>query len=241
MKVSLKYQLYENRIAVSIFYFVILCLFLTIYVSVLANPQSTGNFGGMEMSSAIFLFVVGLNSFKETFHMLLQNGVSRRTMFISRISSFAILCAGLTTIDYIFLRIGQIVSSSTNGRFNMQGIFKQIYHGRNNIVEQLLYTLFMYSMFMAVGFFITIAYYRMSKAMKTFVSIAVPGTIFVILPIIDSSITDGRITRSILKTFDYALGITDRNPFHAIITFILVYIVCMVISWLMMRKAVTKN
>lgn len=88
-RASYRYQVFDNLKAIYVFYFVVLCvdalIFVTAYMSHTQTGNASGQFSGMELSTAIFLFIAGLCSFKEAFGMLIQNGVSRKSIFIGRI------------------------------------------------------------------------------------------------------------------------------------------------------------
>src|SRR5665647_391197 len=135
-KSSIKYQLSEMKSPVAIFYFIMFCIlvlgftFKTIGVvsingsSVFSNSSLSGpGFTGMEAVSAIFLFVCGLNSFKEFFRMLTQNGLSRKTIFAGRIITFLALCAGMAVIDKFILVVGKIIAAQLPGT-HFAGLFE---------------------------------------------------------------------------------------------------------------------
>ena len=71
----------------------------------------------------VFLFIAGLNSFKENFGMLLQNGVSRRTMFTGRLLTMVSLCVGMTLMDRALLLLFRGVSALTDNSVAFGMIF----------------------------------------------------------------------------------------------------------------------
>ena len=248
MKASLKYQLIDYKKPVMIFYFVIFCVISLFYVgaviTIKGNSSDYTKIGGLEMTTVIFLFVAGLNSFKDTFRMLLQNGVSRKTVFVGNIVTAAIVSFGMAIIDYIILLVGKQISLG-NDRLFIEGMFEQLYPARvgvdSMLIESLLLNFFLYTSAIAIGYFITILYYRMSKAAKTIVSIGVPVGVFFLMPIIDSTITNGKIMYTIREILDFSFGITKSSPIHAVVTLFLTFILFSALSWLFMRKAVEKN
>ena len=245
LKVTIKYQLSEYKKPVIIFYFVIICVITLMFTLTRCFDSTTSKFGGMEMSSIIFLFVMGLNSFKESFRMHLQNGVSRKTMVIGKMISAVVVCVGMAFIDRIIALIGQWVASS-NEKLIYQGILEQLYT-RSNIgsvqtqLEGFLFNICIYLAVFTIGYFITIAYYRMNNALKIAVSVGVPAGLFIILPIVDVSITGGRISKALSSMLDFAFGFSKGNPYYAMVTGILMFAVFNGLSWLMVRKAVDKN
>jgi len=78
-KAAVKYRFYDYWKALLIFYIVIAASLVFMFVfSALTrdNPEFRGSVQGLEIASVIFLFVLGLNSFKDVFMMFMQNGIS---------------------------------------------------------------------------------------------------------------------------------------------------------------------
>ena len=136
LKATYKYQLREYKNSVIIYYLVVVLVYIFFGVSTSimeeTNFQSTG---GIELSTVIFLFVIGLNSFKETFLMLLQNGISRRTMFLGRMMTAVTLSFGMMAIDRIFL---SIIKSGDKEAFRVNGLYEEFFsHGTKGIWKPL--------------------------------------------------------------------------------------------------------
>ena len=83
IKQALKYHIYDKRTSLLYFLFRYLCYLHPSHLYI--ETKSTGNvsFGGMDTASAIFIFVMALASMKETLMLFLQNGISRRSFFIT--------------------------------------------------------------------------------------------------------------------------------------------------------------
>lgn len=242
------YQLNEYKKSVMIYYLVVVLVFLFFGVAISVGEES--NFtstGGVEMSSVIFLFVCGLNSFKETFLMLMQNGISRKTMFLSRIAAMGILCMGMMLIDRFV--VGIISAVADNGSsFRISGMYEQMFYNRakdlglvQKNLEGIIFTLCLYIAGIAVGYFITAAYYRMNKTFKLAVSVGLPVSIFFILPIVDATITNGRISRFLGYLFGTVFGVNKQLPFNFMVSCIVAACIFFGLSWLLIRKAVDKK
>lgn len=250
LKSSYKYQIKEYKTAVIIFYVVIL---LVISVSFISNifliDEKTAYvmFGGMEMASMIFLFIIGLSSFKEAFYMLLQNGISRRTVFISRVIAILTISVGMALFDKIINIVAKWITQF-NTKFSFQGLYEQLYRYRyeqlnivHSHIESFFYVVMLYVCVTMIGYFITIAYYRMNKALKLVVSIGIPVGIFIVIPMLDTILFGGKIGNAMIDFVDYALGFSLGKPYHAMVTSLIVFIVFGGLSWLLMRRAVDKQ
>jgi hypothetical protein len=203
----------------------------------------------MEFASVIFLFIVGLTSFKDPFRMLIQNGVSRKMMFQSLIQSFVFICVVMALIDKIIALLSQFVASLNEELFFI-GMFEQLYGQRylgastdfQMSFEGLLFNICFYLMFVMVGYFISVSYYRMNKGAKVAVSVGVPVFFFVALPIIDASLTNGVISGAIYKLILFVFGFSNgSNPYYGMVTCLLSFALFGGLSWLLMKKAVVKD
>ncbi len=242
------YQLNEYKKSVMIYYLVVALVFLFFGVTMSVGGESDfTSSGGIEMSSVIFLFVVGLNSFKDTFLMLMQNGISRKTMFLSRIAAMGILCTGMMIIDrFVVGVIGAF--ANTGSSFRISGMYEQMFYFRTKDMgmlqknlEGVLFTLCFYMASIAVGYFITTAYYRMNKTLKLAVSVGLPVSFFFILPIVDATITNGRINKFLGYLIGSVFGVNKQQPFNFMVSCVISAAIFFGLSWLLIRKAVDKK
>ncbi len=248
MKAAYSYQIDDSKKSIMIYYLVVALIIVFFGISI--SLSDTSNFqssGGIETSTAIFLFVLGLNSFKETFLMLLQNGVSRKTMFFSRLIASGIICSGMMVIDRIIVNI---ISGLTrnNPSFHISGLYEDIFYNRakelgflQKNAEGILLTLCLYFLTFSLGYFITTAYYRMSKAAKIAVSVGLPTGFFFVLPIVDATITNGRISRFIGYMLGTILGLKKDHPYNFLLSAIVGTVLFLSFSWLLIRRSVDKR
>ena len=125
MKAAVKYQLNEFKYSVIIYYIVIACIMTFTFIMFFATKsQSESN--GFEVATLIFLFVCGLNSFKENFRFFLQNGSSRKKLFVSQMLSMLVVSAGMSVVDRGICLVGQGVSSLSD-KFTYRGFLDLIY------------------------------------------------------------------------------------------------------------------
>lgn len=245
IKVSTKYQINEYIKSIKVFYLVVVLVMVFFGVLIAINSPSdfTSN-GGIEGSAMVFLFVLGLNSFKETFLMMLQNGVTRKSMFIGRLLTILATSAFMALVDRFLVNIAGLFNNISE-RFYISGMYEELFTERSESLhivvrnlEAILIAFFVYAAAMVAGYFITTAYYRMSKALKTAVSIGVPATILIILPILDTTVFEGKIVRVIGKFLEFAFG---ASPYNLILTCAIFFIIAAGLTWLLVRKAVEKK
>lgn len=254
IKASYNYQLFDLKKSILVYYFVIVCVYLfmtitmTVSLSMAEGGNVSGQFNGSDFSTMIFIFIVGLCSFKEVFGMLLQNGISRKSMFIGRLLTSLTIAFGMAIVDKVLLIIFKAAASLTNGRLTVGTLYEQTYLVSDKDLGDLklqitsfFFNFFLYLAFTALGYLITNLYYRMNKAGKIAVSVSVPIGFLFVLPIFDSYVTNGRISNAIVRLIDSAFGLSSKQPINAIISGILAFVLFSALSWLLIRRAAVKE
>jgi len=238
---ALKFQLNSIKWPVIIFYIVIYALLILMVTSqiILRGYGVDGSIGGMDMSSMIFLFIMGLNSFKSTFHMFSANGISRKTMFLSFLITTGIVCSGMAIIDSInaiiineFVAYDPVLVQMFESRYNGIGLMT---YG-----EGFLWMFFAYTASMMFGFFLTTAYYRMNRPLKLIISIGVPVFLFIILPILDAQLFYGEIFKAIGTFIAFCTGQLSGSPYVAMASNFVFYVIFAMLGFLIMRRATVK-
>lgn len=87
-KAAVRYLLHSYRNPLLIFYGIILLVSLLVCTLMEVQVAGEGKVSSVNGASVIFLFVCGLNAFKEDFCFFLQNGVSRKTQFSATCIAF---------------------------------------------------------------------------------------------------------------------------------------------------------
>ena len=89
------------------------------------------------------------------------------------------------------------------------------------------------------GYFISLAYYRMSKRMRTLVSVGVPAIFVVLLPVLDI-LTGGWLMTKLLSGLVQVLGLNTVNPWCAVASFAVLAAAFGTLSWPLIRRATVK-
>lgn len=244
MKSAMIYQISEMKKPLLIYYaiifFLLLASFLTTEVFLHISANGT-TINGIEISSMIFIFVCGLNSFKEPFRMFLQNGLSRKTLFLSYICSLLPVSGVMAIIDTSIGAIGRSLGS-------YQSAFHEFYRqyfpavGPGQVFVGFALSLLLYTTSALTGYFITSLYYRMSKGLKLLVSIGVPVLLIIVLPIVDMGYANGAISRGLGEIFLLASGVkAGYNPLYPLGSCIILSSVLAGLTYLLQRRAVIKE
>ncbi|WP_343249602.1 hypothetical protein [Diplocloster hominis] len=240
IKISVKYQFQDITRALIIFSGVLLILILTLFI-----PGLQGTTNGLEISAFIFLFVIGLNTFKENFGMFLQNGVSRKTIFTGKLLSTGAVCAIMAVVLEVLASLAKLGSGYRD--IQMGTLYEMLYSDRMAsispilvAVENLLLLFCCCFAFTMAGYLITITYYRMGKQWKLLISVGLPVLCFVLLPIVDVML-NGVIFQFLFRAFIILSGLQVGNPYIGMLSALVASAIFSGLSWLLLRKAVVKD
>jgi len=203
-----------------------------------------GHTSGLEFSSIIFLFVVGLNSFKEDFYFAQANNISRVDYFKAKAITILPIGLVMSILDVIINRVHNLFAASPtmydmsynnffDGPLNME-VWTQ-----NNSIGTLVGTVtFLFAFYIAafgIGLLITMIYYRCNKIMTILVSLS-PLAFLAILGILSPEFSE-----KLGSFIDTILGISTKNSYMAVMTFICLFIISMGFVYMLVKKAVVKR
>lgn len=241
---SFKYGVLANTRPVSIFYLVVLILYLTFITISLFAPG--GSISGMDMASLVFLFVFGITSFKENFYMLLQNGVSRKNMFLGTVLSLLVVSIFVAVVD---TTLAQMLGLVPDDKFTLSSLFQQLYgmsqySGSSTFAvscHEIAWNSMMKFAFASIGLFIGCAYYKMNALTKTLVSCGVPCFFLLGLPLIDLAIPALDLYGKLKEAFLFFFGFSDGvSSYQCVLCCIALAVVVSGITFLMLRKTSVK-
>ena len=102
LKIS-KYHIYQTMKSVKGFYTIFISVIIFLYIISSYQGGSVSS-SGLEISTIIFLFVAGLNSFKSNFKFSQANNVSRKTFFKGLFIGILPITISMSIIDLIVNR-----------------------------------------------------------------------------------------------------------------------------------------
>lgn len=241
------YSLFDCGKALIPYYFVTISVYILLCIllspAVLISSEGV-RIGGIEISSVIFILIVGLNSFKETFHFGLVNGVSRKTQFLGFMCAVAALAAFMALVD-------TVVGLAFGGFVEFNSLYMQIYGKRytafpsglsfQGLAEGYLWTFSVYTMVAMLGYCITLLYYRCNIIMKYVVSIIPILIVFFLFPALNN-LTNGRFLSGLGQFLVWSMGFGQGvNPYMAVFSFLVGFGVLGFFSYLLIRRAVVKQ
>lgn len=212
--------------------------------------ESGGFISGAETSAFIFLFVMGIVMFRTLFNLVMANGTSRRTMFFSGISS-GFVCAAV--ISVFFMLIGgafSLISTAVGDKsIRMFSTFEMMYYnipfanGFVRVLIEFVYNTIGSFQSFVFGLFIGALYYRMNQALKIIVSVGVPASFLVVIPIIASAVPNIEETfiGIAFKSLCSFIETVVMNPYASILWTLIITALIGLFGFLLLRRAPIKN
>ncbi len=233
-----KYQIRDFRKSLIIFYIIVSSL--GIYINYKASTNTNIGVSGLELAAIIFLFIGGLNCFKDNFRFMMANNRPRKSFFIGSMVAL-IGVAGLMAVGNVVLGSIYKVINTT-----YQSMFYQLYgvYGINSIIATLLWNFGILFLVAVAGWFITMAYYKANTIMKIIISLVPVLAIYVMQYISRINADFGLwLTNSFLKAmgFDLTKTYENVNPYIAVLTFSIATIIILVFNYLLLKRMYIKD
>lgn len=209
--------------ATGVFY----CILL-ITLAALFAINANGSVSGLEVASIIFIFVCGLNSFKENFYFSQGNNISRKSFIGGVILSAFPIAIIMAIIDLLINRVMNLFIPSPslydmgytalknfdNGALHTEWIQS---NGFTTVINTILLSFVLYCFAYILGIVINLIYYRCNTLMKIAVSVIGGG---ILITWLSSDLNYG-----LFKVLERVLGIKTQNVYLAILSCILMFIV----------------
>ena len=254
LKASFLYQILDLRWALLIYYFVILCLTLLANITIVSfsSASSVGVVGendtivmsGITFSSAIFIFIVSLNSFTENFRFSLQNGVSRKTLFLARLCTAGATSLFMAVVDQVIHVLISLVEEPLSHLVSIP-LFQLIYPQtfENPVLGFFLSVVFSFCLLLFisnVGYAIVMMFYRVGKLGKVLLGAGIPAALVFGIPAIKAfdTLYFGERLRAfgnavISPVLDFAFNTVP----NCMISLLLLAALFALFDWLLLRRA----
>ncbi len=225
-------QLSDSRIPLAIFYSVIVLLAVLIYFTTQAQANMSVHLksSGLGNASFIFIFIMGLNSFKSSYHFFQAFNISRKAFYWGNAMALTGLALVMSLIDIVISRV-------LSWFMVYQGTYETLYQSTNAALD----FLWSFSLLLAAacaGWLITLLYYRSNKTLKLLISLS-PVVIVLIVHQFDQ-LLNGDLVGMLLSFFTWLYG-TAEQPWNSLLFFGFTAIALYAVSFLLVRKAPIKE
>lgn len=240
-----KYQVLSSIKPIIVFYIIVILVMNFFVVTSVSSSDQTIRTSGLDFASFIFLFVCGLNAFKETFYLTQANNISRKTFFKGLILGVFPITIAMAIIDIIINRVQNIFAKCPTTFDMIYGALRNIeffseWTQSNDFLTlfgTLIWQFSTYSFIYILGILISLSYYRSNKIVKILISF-IPIFIFIFFISANSTFNGGiNIEEVISVTF----GIQSQNPYIAFLTLSILMVIFSTSIYLLTKRAVTKD
>lgn len=236
LKKAIKYNLVVTSKSMIIFYSVVAAVYIFLAIIFTALDGIQGN-SSMEFAAMIFLFTVGVVFFSEYFKMFLQNGVSRKTMFLSVTASLLIGAAIMSLLDTLtglFLSRAGIVTPLTRMLYTERIADLSVVQ---STIEIFFLNLMIYFLMTVLGYFTGILFAKLSRLMRVVLPVGLM-VVFVVTAVADLNLAGGGILNAVGNFFVFISGFKNGGNMNYLTVSCLCFsVVFLALSWLMVRRA----
>ena len=184
LKSAVLYE-YSTKIkAMGIFYliqYLIVALIFAI-VAICTEGNETGS-NTLELSSVVFVSVIGVLGYKEDFKALIQNGYTRKYIFGATICMFTLLAGTMALIDTI---IGNTLHFFNSNYFTL---YSSLY-GFGNVFTNWLWLTALYLMFCSLFYFAVLVINRVGKTVSLLIGVGVCSIILLVIALFQFVFSD---------------------------------------------------
>lgn len=183
---------------------------------------STGTFENLgtnflEMNTLIFVSILGVLGFKEDFKTLIQNGFTRKYIFIGTFSLFCFMSGIMALVDTV---IGNVLHQFNNHYMSLYG---RIY-GYGNFIMNWLWLFFVYILFCSLMYLAVLVINKVGKITAIYLGVILGGIVLLTVALF-RYVLSAKVISSIIAFVTKAMGFmadgTINYLFPALTLFIL--------------------
>jgi len=244
---AFRYRLAE-AVKGALIFFGIMVLSMTGVTSVIfyigiQGGHISGNFSGFGIAAAIMMFVIGICTIREDLRLMLQNGMGRRTVFVTELLTIVTVALLLAALGELLVIAGQAVTSGWSNYY-ITDIFQIVYFSEMGAHLTLTAHIASMACFFALyvcanlaGMFFSLLFYRLNKAWTIIVAIGAPLLLIFGLPnLLFWRGNPSFLSTALTKLFAFSFS----TPWTLLLTFAVCAVLIAVVNWLMLRRAPVK-
>lgn len=175
LKSAVLYEYLTKTKAMGIFYLIQYSIYVLIFViiSIFTKDSEIGS-NAFEFSSIVFVSIIGVLGYKEDFKALLQNGYTRKYIFLATICMFTLLTGTMALIDTI---IGNTIHTLNHTYFTLFGIL----YGYDNLFANWLWLTVLYLMFCSLFYLGVLVINKAGKIISLSIGVGLFGIVLLII------------------------------------------------------------
>ena len=189
----------------------------------------------LEINSFIFVGIFGVLGFKEDFKMLIQNGFTRKYIFLSTACFFAFMAGVMALVDTI---VGQSLHYLAS---NYESLFGSLY-GYENVFANWIWLTILYMLILSLFYLGILVINKVGKMVSIYLGVILGGIILLIVALF-RFILSAELLSNIIEFIMKAMGfMTDGtiNYFFPVVTLLLLVSVLGSGSYIIIRRTELK-
>lgn len=222
LKSIIQYECATSFKYVWIFYAIqyALVAFITIIIGLVMGTFEDVGTNCLEMNTLIYIGILGVLGFKDDFKMLIQNGFTRKYIFIATLSMFGFISGTMALIDTI---VGNLIHHFNSSYSTLYGGI----YGYDNLFMNWLWLFLLYATFCCLLYLIILVINKTGKNVSIILGVVFGGIVLLIVALFRYVFT-GETIHNILEFLMKAMGFmadgTINYIFPAITLFLLLAI-----------------
>lgn len=164
---------------------------------IMGNFEEVGT-SCLEINTLVYIGILGVLGFKEDFKMLIQNGFTRKYIFIATISMFCFIAGSMAFVDTI---VGNLLHHVHNQYASLYGSL----YGYHNVFMNWLWLFLLYVIVCCLLYFMILVINKVGKAVSIYLGIVCGGIVLLIIALFRIVFT-GEMIRNTLEFLMKAMG-----------------------------------
>ena len=210
LQTAIRYECLTSVKYIWIFYTIMLSIVAAVFITLklcLGNNENI-SMSALENSSIIYIGILGVMGFTEDFKMLIQNGFTRKYIFISTISMFMFIAAVLAFFDTIIGSVAPLVMTEYKNFFGL------IYGIKNQYLLNWLLLFLTYTFVSSVTYFFVVLFNKIGKYFFIAFMVALGIILGFIVPLLFVYVIPENVIQNIFTFLSRIAGFTSDGTIN---------------------------
>ena len=232
LKSAVLYECSTKIKAIGLFYLIEYLVTALIFaiVTICTKGNEIGS-NALELNSIIFVSVVGVLGYKEDFKALIQNGYTRKYIFLATVCMFIFMCGTMALIDTI---IGNTIHYFNDHYFTMFGGL----YGYGNPFLNWLWLTVLYLMFCSLFYLGVLVINKTGKIISLLIGVGLIGLILLVIALFQF-VFSPQTVRNIAEFMIKAIGFMSDgtiNLIFPVLSFVVIGTIVGIGSYAIIRR-----
>ncbi|MDO4276993.1 MAG: hypothetical protein Q4D16_25310 [Eubacteriales bacterium] len=226
LRTVIQYECSTSFKYIWLFYSIVFAVVLITAVITCIGTGSTDKSGinGLEFNSVIYVGILGVMGFKEDFKMLIQNGFTRKYIFLSTFSLFVFVSGIMALVDTVVGKVLHLIYDSYDS------IFGGLY-GYGHSVFLNWFWLFLVYMLVCCSLYLAILVInRMAKTTMIYTGVILGLTIILVIPALVRFVLPKEFTDKVIEVLMKSMGFMTDGTINFIYPILLLVVIAGIMS-----------